>query len=119
MAKCKLVALELQQATATTVFVTFTPCRSNSVANIWDIATSAFLAFIKPRVELEPELAVISAIVVAAVVIAVSVVFPTPALFCTMLRTSVHTLAEVLDARGVIDKFLLLFDGMSRVMLQL
>ena len=117
MAKCKLVALELQQATATTVFVTFTPCRSNSVANIWDIATSAFLAFIKPRVELEPELAVISAIV--AVVIAASVVFPTLALFCTMLRTSVHTLAEVLDARGVIDKFLLLFVDMSRVMLQL
>ena len=117
MAKCKLVALELQQATATTVFVTFTPCRSNSVANIWDIATSAFLAFIKPRVELEPELAVISAIV--AVVIAVSVVFPTPALFCTMLRTSVHTLAEVLDVHVVIDKFLLLFVDMSGAMLLL
>ena len=119
MAKCKLVALELQQATATTVFVTFTPCRSNSVANIWDIATSAFLAFIKPRVELEPEQAAISTIVAVVIVIAVSVVFPTPALFCTMLRTSVHTLAEVLDVHVVIDKFLLLFVDMSGAMLLL
>ena len=119
MAKCKLVALELQQATATTVFVTFTPCRSNIVANIWDIATSAFLAFIKPRVELEPELAAISTIVAVVIVIAVSVVFPTPALFCTKLRTSVHTLAKVLDVRAVVDKFLLLFDDKSMAMAML
>ena len=119
MAKCKLVALELQQATASIVLITFTLCRSNSVANILDIATSAFLARIKPKVELQPELAVTSAIVAVVVAFAVSVVFPTPALFCTKLRTSVHTLAEVLDVRAVVDKFLLLFDDKSMAMAML
>ena len=119
MAKCKLVALELQQATVAFVLVTFTQYRSNSVANILDIATSAFLARIKPIIELQPELAVTSAIVAVVVAFAVSIVFPTPALFCTKLRTSVHTLAEVLDVRAVVDKFLLLFDDKSMAMLLL
>ena len=76
---------------AATVVFTFAPYRSNSVVNILDIATNAFLEFVELRVELEPELASI-AITTAVVVF---VVFPTLVPFRTMLYTFVHIPVEV------------------------
>ena len=83
-----LFSKEPQLLQASTVVFIFALCRSNSVANILDIATSAFLAFVEPKVELEPVLVVFAAVIATA--IAVSVVFPIPVPFCTKLRTFIY-----------------------------
>ena len=74
---------------ASTVVFIFALCRNNSVANISDIATSAFLAFVEPKVELEPVLVVI------VTAIAVSVVFTILIAFCTKLHTFINIPAAV------------------------
>ena len=83
---------EPQLLQASTVVFISTLCHNNSVANISDIATSAFLAFVEPKVELKPVLVVFAAAIAA---IAVSIVFPMPVPFCTKLRIFMHIPAAV------------------------
>ena len=84
-----LFSKEPQLLQASTVVFIFALCRNNSAANISGIATSAFQAFVEPKVELKPVLVVIAA------AIAVSVVFATPVTFCTKLRTFINIPAAV------------------------
>ena len=88
-----LFSKEPQLLQASTVVFIFALCRNNSAANISGIATSAFQAFVEPKVELKPVLVVFAAVIATA--IAVSVVFPMPVPFCTKLRTFINIPAAV------------------------